>query len=68
MYEESEFWSNSKDTQLRGIGWSERDVVVLQEIETKVRFLIPQSLYTNMGHFKAPFEPSIVHWTLVQRS
>ena len=39
----------SKGTQLKGIGRSERDVVVLQEIEPKVRFLIPQGLYTNMG-------------------
>ena len=46
--DESESWSNSKGTQLRGIGRSERDVVVLQEIEPKVRFLILQSLYTVM--------------------
>ena len=44
--DESESWSNSKGTQLRGIGRSERDVVVLQEIEPKVRFLILQGLYT----------------------
>ena len=37
---------HSKGTQLRGIGWSERDVVVLQEIEPKVRFLILWGLYT----------------------
>ena len=36
----------SKGTQLRGIGWSGRDVVVLQEIEPKVRFLILRGLYT----------------------
>ena len=35
---ESESWSNSKGTQLRGIGRSERWVVGLQEIEPKVRF------------------------------
>ena len=46
--DESESWSNSKGTQLRGIGQSERDVVVLQEIEPKVRFLILLSLYTYM--------------------
>ena len=39
----------SKGTQLRGIGLSERYVVVLQEIEPKVRFLILRSLYTYMG-------------------
>ena len=44
--DESEPWSNSKGTQLRGIGLSGRDVVVLQEIEPKVRFLILQGLYT----------------------
>ena len=38
MYDESESWSNSKGTQLRGIGRSEQDVVVLQEIEPKVCF------------------------------
>ena len=32
-----------------GIGQSEQDVVVLQEIKPKVRFLILQGLYTNMG-------------------
>ena len=32
-----------------GIGRSERDVVVLQEIEPKVRFLILRGLYTYMG-------------------
>ena len=36
----------SKGTQLRGIGQSERDVVGLQEIEPKVRFLELQGLYT----------------------
>ena len=36
----------SKGTQLNGISWSERDVVVLQEIEPKVRFLELQGLYT----------------------
>ena len=36
----------SKGTQLRGIGLSERDVVVIQEIEPKVRFLKLQGLYT----------------------
>ena len=48
MSVESESWSYSKDTQLIGIGWSERDVVGLQEIEPKVRFLILQGLYTCM--------------------
>ena len=33
----------------KGIGRSGRDVVVLQEIEPKVRFLILRGLYTNMG-------------------
>ena len=47
MYYESESWSNSKGTQLRGISGSVRDVVVLQEIEPKVRFLILQGLYTH---------------------
>ena len=32
-----------------GIGRSGRYVVVLQEIEPKVRFLILRGLYTNMG-------------------
>ena len=45
---ESESWSYSKGTQLRGIGRSEQDVVGLQEIEPKVRFLILQGLYTYM--------------------
>ena len=49
MYDESESWSNSKGTQLREIGRSEQDVVVLQEIEPKVRFLILRGLYTHMG-------------------
>ena len=35
---ESESWSYSKGTQLRGVGLSERSVVGLQEIEPKVRF------------------------------
>ena len=35
---ESESWSYSKGTQLRGIGLRERSVVGLQEIEPKVRF------------------------------
>ena len=39
----------SKGTQLRGIGRSEQDVVVLQEIEPKVRFLILWGLYTYKG-------------------
>ena len=38
-----------KALSLRGIGLSGRDVVVLQEIEPKVRFLILQGLYTYMG-------------------
>ena len=46
MNDESESWSNSKGTQLRGIGRSERDVVGLQEIEPKVRFPVLQGLYT----------------------
>ena len=33
-------------TQLRGISWSGRYVVVLQEIEPKVRFLILRGFYT----------------------
>ena len=32
--------SNSKGTQLRGIGQSEQNVVVIQEIKPKVCFLI----------------------------
>ena len=44
--DESESWSNSKGTQLRGFSWSGREVVVLQEIEPKVCFLILRSLYT----------------------
>ena len=47
MSMESESWSYSKGTQLRGISWSERKVVGLQEIEPKVRFLILQGLYTQ---------------------
>ena len=46
MSTESESWSYSKGTQLRGIGRSEQVVVGLQEIEPKVRFLILQGLYT----------------------
>ena len=38
MNVKSESQSNSKGTQLRGIGQSEQDVVGLQEIEPKVRF------------------------------
>ena len=48
MSTESESWSYSKGTQLRGFGRSERSVVGLQEIEPKVRFLILQGLYTYM--------------------
>ena len=67
--DEPESWSSSKGTQLRGIGLSRRKVVVIQEIEPKVCFLILQSLYTYMGTaFKAPLEPCIVHQTLVQLS
>ena len=44
----SESWSNSKGTQLRGIGRSGWYVVVLQEIEPKVRFLILWGFYTCM--------------------
>ena len=33
----------------KGIGRSERDVVVIQEIKPKVRFLILQGLYTYTG-------------------
>ena len=47
--DESESWSCSKGTQLSRIGRSEQDVVVLQEIEPKVRFLILRGLYTRMG-------------------
>ena len=43
---ESESWSYSKGTQLRGIGRSDRYVVGLQEIEPKVRFPVLQGLYT----------------------
>ena len=68
MYDESESWSYSEGTQLRGIGLSGRDVVVLQEIEPKVRFLILRGLYTYGDSFKAPLEPCIVHQTLVQLS
>ena len=49
LYDKSESWSYSTGTQLVGISWSGRDVVVLQEIETKVRFLILRGLYTFMG-------------------
>ena len=45
---ESESWSYSKDTQLRGFSQSERKVVGLQEIEPKVCFLLLQGLYTYM--------------------
>ena len=47
--DESESWSNSKGTQLRGFGQSGRDVVLLQDIEPKVLFLILRGLYTYMG-------------------
>ena len=46
--EESESWSNSEGTQVKGIGRSGRDVVVLQEIKPKVHLLILQGLYTYM--------------------
>ena len=45
-YDESKSWGNSKGTQLRGIGLSGWKVVVIQEIEPKVRFLVLQGLYT----------------------
>ena len=45
-YDESESWSNSKGTQLKGIGWSEQDVVVIQEIEHRVCFPSPTRLCT----------------------
>ena len=38
-----------KALRLEGIGWSGQYVVVLQEIEPKVLFLILQDLYTFMG-------------------
>ena len=44
--DKSESWSYSKGTQVRRISLSERDVVVLQEIEPKVLFLELQGLYT----------------------
>ena len=47
--EESVSWSNSKGTQVRGIGWSEQKVVVIQEIKPKVCFLILWGLYTLLG-------------------
>ena len=58
---ESESWSYSKGTQLRGIGWSDQKVVELQEIKPKVRFLVLQGFYIHIGgSFKAPLEPCIV--------
>ena len=69
VYDESESWSYSKGTQLRGIGRSGRDVVVLQEIEPKVLFLILQGLYTYMGiALKLPLNLVSYNETLVQRS
>ena len=51
-------WSYSKGTQLSGVrSLRKRKVVVIQEIEPKVRFLILQDLYTYCrGSFKAPLE------------
>ena len=67
--DEFESWSNSKGTQLRGIGRSERDVVVIQEIKPKVHFLILQGLYTHMGTaLKLPLNLVLYNETLVQLS
>ena len=58
MCDEFESWSNSKGTQLIVVSRSGRDVVVLQEIKPKVRFLILQGLYTYMGSaLKLPLNP-----------
>ena len=67
--DESESWSNSKGTQLRGIGRSERDVVGLQEIEPRVRFLILQCfMYMYAAALKLRSNSVSYKETLVQRS
>ena len=66
---ESESWSYSKGTQLRGIGLSERKVVGLQEIEPKVRFLILQGfIYMYEAALKLLLNLVSYNETLVQLS
>ena len=66
---ESESWSYSKGTQLKGIGRSGRYVVGLQEIKPKVRFPdTTRFIYMYEVALKLLLNPVSYNETLVQLS